>query len=274
MSKKFQKEYALNGIIKLRSLISKNQANNIIKKINLIFCNIMKDKNLIKGRINIFNNPKKINVLKFKHNSIFLNLKLKTIQKFPEIYQIGSSKKIFKYLKKLGIKEPVYSTDPLIMMHHESTNMALGGDYAPFHQDWRSVQGSLNCIVLWIPLIDIIPRMGSITYIPGSHKEGLLPTQKHPWFREISSKYTEKFKDTEQIISKGDGFMFSSFLVHKSKENNSKKIRVSLQFRYNDLSEENYIKRGYPCNYIHAIPNKRILRKDIPSKTDILKIYK
>ena len=89
----------------------------------------------------------------------------------------------------------------------------------------------------------------------------------------MNNKYLKKMKILSTKISKGQGFLFSSFLVHKSQINNSKNIRVSLQLRYNDLSDKNFIKRGYPHNYLYAVPKKKILRKDIPSYKDLEKIY-
>ena len=159
-------------------------------------------------------------------------------------------------------------------MHHNSTNISAKGDYAPLHQDWRSIQGSLNCIVIWIPIAELNDKMGNIEYYPSSHLQGLLPTLKHSWYRKVDFSLSKKIKIKKDRIKKGDAFFFSSFLIHKSAINKDNKIRVSLQFRYNDIEDKDYIRRGYPCNYIHSIPKKKLLKKDIPELEKIKRLYK
>lgn len=268
-----KKKYNKSGIIKIKSVISKKQANKITHKINEIFCNVMINKKLINQRIDIFKNTNILKRFRLKYPNIFLNLKLNSIQKLPEVYEIGYSRKILKIIKKLGLKNPVYSTDPILMMHHKDTNIKGGGDYAPLHQDWRSIQGSVNCIVLWMPLVEIDTKMGSISFVEGSHLLGLLPTKKHSWFRNINEKYLKNMKLSSIRINKGDCFFFSSFLVHKSFKNKSNKVRLSLQYRYNDLDDDHYLSRSYSTNYIHAKPKKNLNRKDVPSISRIKSTY-
>tara|TARA_B100000035_G_C20915374_1_gene515975 strand:+ start:119 stop:958 length:840 start_codon:yes stop_codon:yes gene_type:complete len=274
INKNFKNKYKSDGIVKIQKLIDKKILYELKKKINLVFNNLMIEKKIIKKSVDIFNTPNVLLKFKKKHLDLFLNVKLKAIQKFPEIYSLGNSQSIIKYLKLIGIKNPVYSTDPLIMMHHKTTNVSSSGDYAPLHQDWRSVQGSLNCAVLWIPIVEIEKKMGSIEYVPSSHILGLLPTKKHSWYRAVNSNYIKSYKLKTSKIKIGDAFLFSSLLAHKSGINKSNKIRVSLQFRYNDLEEKSYIERGYPCNYIHAAPKRRLLKKDVPSLQKVKNFFK
>ena len=39
------------------------------------------------------------------------------MQRCPSVMKIGYSNKIIKILKSLGLKKPIFSTDPLIMFH-------------------------------------------------------------------------------------------------------------------------------------------------------------
>ena len=116
--------------------------------------------------------------------------------------------------------------------------------------------------------------MNSIEYIEKSHLDGLVLTKRNKWFRSISNstKLNNKLKTTE--ISKGDAFLFSSFLIHKSGVNKSKKMRISLQFRYNDLKDDYFIKNAYPYPYEYAKPLHKIIVKKIPTITQIRKKFK
>jgi ectoine hydroxylase-related dioxygenase (phytanoyl-CoA dioxygenase family) len=194
-----------------------------------------------------------------------------TMQRCPIVLKIGQSDKVIKTLKRLNIYNPIFSTDPLIMLH---SDFVQEKNYAPFHQDWRSIQGSLNNIVIWVPLVDVKKNMNSIEYIESSHLNGLAPTIKDKWFRKIK-KIKTTTKDIKSInISKGDAFIFSSFLIHRSGINTSNFIRVSLQYRYNDLEDSYFINNGYPYPYEYAKPNDKLIIKKLPSKKQIRKKFK
>ena len=68
-------------------------------------------------------------------------------------------------------------------------------------------------------------------------------------------------------VKAGDALFFSSFLIHRSGDNVSDAIRWSCHFRYNDLSEKTYIKRGYPSPYQYR-PLPELVTPDFPKKED------
>ncbi|MFP3693776.1 hypothetical protein, partial [Burkholderia sp. SIMBA_048] len=63
-----------------------------------------------------------------------------------------------KLVKGLGIDFPVISTR--VSIHFMSDHLKIPNGYhkTPPHQDWRSIQGSLDCIVLWIPTTPVSAR--------------------------------------------------------------------------------------------------------------------
>ena len=259
--------YKKNGIIKIHSLITKKDCNNIIKFIKKIFIQYLETKN-IKFKNN--ENLEKILILtKKKFPKEYENIISKTIQRNPHALKIGLNKKVFSILKKFGLKEPVFSTEPLIMVHSDKINER---NYAPLHQDWRSIQGSLNNVVIWIPLVNIEKKMNSIEFVKKSHLQGLIKTKKDKWFRKIITDFNFKF-ETESI-KKGDAFFLSAFTLHKSGVNKSSKARISLQFRFNDIQDQYFIKNCYPSPYEYAKPNPKKLFKKNPSKHLLQEIFK
>ena len=127
-------------------------------------------------------------------------------------------------------------------------------------------QGSINSIVAWIPLIDINQDLGSIKIIPGTHKEGLLSSKKQENFGLVSG-----YKEADFIsfdMKQGDVILFNSFLVHKSGDNITDNIRWSCHLRYNDLSENSFIRRGYPHAYIYK-PISQYLTPNFDTKKEI-----
>lgn len=266
------KEYKINGVTTIKKLISEKLSKDIKKKINQIFSYQLIKEQIIKKEVDVIKNPRLFSLYKKKNTNSYNNTCLKIIQKIPEIYNFGTSQKMIKLVKSFGLKEPIFSTDPLIMINSKYSNSELGWQYAPLHQDWRSIQGSLNCLVVWIPLTSIDNLTGAIKYIKSSHLNGLQKTSEHKWFKEANydKSKIELLKCRPKI---NDAVFFSSFLLHKSEINKSKQVRISLQYRYNDLSEETFITRDYPCNYKHAEPKKKLITKNFPKKKHLEKIF-
>jgi hypothetical protein len=181
----------------------------------------------------------------------------KISQMIPELFSLASSKKMMSKLKSLGLKNPVLNTRPLLSFSCKNT--AKNTDYwkIPAHQDWPSMQGSLNSIVCWMPLVDVDMELGPLEVCPGSHLNGPLEhTEIGP--HDISgvpilqSNYPE-----ENFVSipmkKNDALFFSSFLVHRSGVNLCEnKIRLSMHIRFDDADEETFIQRKYPFHKIES----------------------
>ena len=133
------------------------------------------------------------------------------------------------------------------------------------------MQGSLNSIIVWVPLIDIRPELGPLEVIPKSHKLGLCAKELVDGFGICEDTKNEDFISVE--MNAGDALFFSSFLIHKSGENSSDLIRWSCHFRYNDIKDITFIERGFPTPYTYS-PNPNIITPDFPSQEQIEKIFK
>ena len=70
---------------------------------------------------------------------------------------------------RLGLRFPNVSTRPVLFFN--SRHLAEKEVYwkvSP-HQDWRSMQGSLDSVVVWLPLCDIDVALGALEVVPQSH---------------------------------------------------------------------------------------------------------
>jgi len=188
----------------------------------------------------------------------------------PIIYKTIGDDSIINLLKSIGLKCPTISYTPLVMFNAPHL---FGKKYnTPPHQDWRSMQGSLDSMVLWAPLQNITDGFGNIEFIPGSHREGLYNTKKNNWYREIDETKLKHRKFKSVPINKCDLLIFSSFLIHKTGINNKKKVRWSTQFRYNNAFEKTYIKRNYVSPYINK-PIQELFTKNFPNINKLNKIF-
>lgn len=163
------------------------------------------------------------------------------------LYQIASDNQLLNQIIELGLQYPNMCTRPVLFFNHPQLAKEEVYYKTPKHQDWPSMEASLNSLVVWVPLVDVNKENGSIIIYPGSHKQGVLPFNVTGGFAEVEYKG----KSIQPTMEIGDIAIFSTFLVHKSGDILDNSIRWSCHFRYTDMLENDFIKRGYPNPYIY-----------------------
>lgn len=171
----------------------------------------------------------------------------KQVQHLINLHRLSLRDDVINLLHEAGLKWPVVCTRPVLYFNHEALAKERVYHTVDAHQDWRSMQGSSNACVLWVPLTDCPKELGALQVLPGSHLGGLLTKEVVAGFGMVDLK--EGFIDVE--LNRGDALLFHSMLVHRSGENITTRPRWSAHFRYNDLDDEEFIKRGYVHPYIY-----------------------
>lgn len=255
----------INDFQKKGFLIIKNflDEKKVIKTRNLLIESL--NKVLLKKIIEFSNSEKKIFVLDQnltdKEKNILETFYLGIFQRNLELYKLMISDQIFSICSSLNIKDPFANSDPLAMMHTNSKK--LGGIFnstnSPWHQDWLSMQGSLNSIVIWLPLVDIDEKIGGISILEGSHKFGLIESEKDNWFANVNNgiQNLKKFNEIKPLVNAGDVVVFSSLLVHKTAEpifKNNEIVRLTLQYRVSDFNCKIIRSNNWHYNYHHCKP--------------------
>jgi phytanoyl-CoA hydroxylase len=194
----------------------------------------------------------------------------KQAQHLISLHRLSLHPRVEATLRDLGLGFPNISTRPVLFFN--SRHLAEREVYWKVfpHQDWRSMQGSLDAIVLWLPLSDIDVPLGALEIVPGSHTLGLVTTEVVDGFGRV-----EQFSDDDFVpmsCRQGDALFLSSFLVHRSGNNVTESIRWSCHFRYNNLDERTFIERGYPHPYLYK-PQEELITRDFPSGELIREIY-
>ena len=196
----------------------------------------------------------------------------KQVQHLISLHKLSLNDKIIHKLNLLGLKSPIISTRPVLYFNHPKLAKQKVFYKVDAHQDWRSMQGSLNALVVWIPLININKDLGSLEIIPKSHLRGLRTNHIDNGFGMVSLNEDESKEFLSVEVNVGDALIFSSFLIHQSGENISSQPRWSCHFRYNDLDENTSIERKFAHPYIYK-PLEELITKDFPLAEDLLKIY-
>jgi phytanoyl-CoA hydroxylase len=194
----------------------------------------------------------------------------KTCQHLISLHRLSLRETIVSQLAALGVETPSICTRPVL--YFNSRHLANSEVYykSPPHQDWRSMQGSLNAIVVWVPLADVSRELGALEIIPGSHLGGLQESREDAWYRHIEGLRDDQYESIE--MEAGDVLFFSAFLVHRSGDNVTDSIRWSCHFRYNDLEEPTFVSRKYPNPYTYA-PQQELVTQDFPSTQQLQKAF-
>jgi ectoine hydroxylase-related dioxygenase (phytanoyl-CoA dioxygenase family) len=183
-----------------------------------------------------------------EHEEVFKNCGKLIQTGEPMLYKLSINDLLIDTLKQLGLKHPNMCTRPVLYFNHPKLAKESVYYKSPQHQDWPSIESSLNSLVIWVPLVDVGLGNGSIILYPGSHNKGILPFKTNGGFAEV------EYNDENAIQPKlniGDVVIFSTLLVHESGEIFDDSIRWSASFRYTDMLEHNFIERGYPNPYIY-----------------------
>jgi phytanoyl-CoA hydroxylase len=192
----------------------------------------------------------------------------KQVQHLISLHRLSLSDIILCLLKEVGLKKPIISTRPVLYFNHPNLAKKKVFHQIDAHQDWRSMQGSLNSAVIWVPLIDINKSLGALRILPKSHKDGLRTELLEQGFGMVSLTESERQHLLDVEVTQGDLLIFSSFLIHQSGENVTEGPRWSCHFRYNDLMEESFICRAYAHPYLYK-PQEELITPNFPLKSDL-----
>ena len=133
------------------------------------------------------------------------------------------------------------------------------------------MQGSLDSVVVWLPLVDIDRALGALEVIPGSHRWGLLEADLVDGYGNLREPLDEA-QAVAAEVERGDALFFSTFLVHQSGVNSTDSLRWSCHFRYNNLRERTFVERGYPHPYIYR-PQEELITPDFPGRELLAELF-
>jgi len=267
--------YKKNGYLFLKDFLSEIEVKKILNDAKKVFYRQFLEKNYINNVS--FEKLKEVdfNTALFKLYNEDIECLVncgKQVQHLISLHSLSLQKKIIDLLKELGINEPNISTRPVLFFNHPKLAKEKVYYKVDAHQDWRSMQGSLNSIIIWLPLIDVSKELGALEILPGSHLDSLRTNKIVKGFGMVNLTEEEEEKMLSVEVEVGDILVFSSFLIHRSGENISDSPRWSCHFRYNDLEEETFIKRKYAHSYIYK-PIEELITDNFPTKEEVAKIY-
>lgn len=122
------------------------------------------------------------------------------------------------------------------------------------HQDFPNVQGTEEVYTAWIPLIDIPMNAGPLQVAAGTHVEGVYDFNIAAGAGGIEITDPLDGRWHASPFQQGDVLFFHSMTVHKGVPNRSDRLRMSMDVRYQLVSE--------PFNPDNANPDAQPLAWD------------
>lgn len=134
----------------------------------------------------------------------------------------------------------------------------------PWHQDYPYIQGSMDGVVVWVPLFPVDPsRGGGVELVAGSHRDGLCPVELvDPDNHNRNGAHTIRIADTARFdrmptvaaaVEPGDALVFHTLLVHRSVPMHAGTVRWTTQIRYANFSFPDAVQRGWPGGMIEGV---------------------
>jgi ectoine hydroxylase-related dioxygenase (phytanoyl-CoA dioxygenase family) len=119
----------------------------------------------------------------------------------------------------------------------------------------------MRMINVWSPLVPANHQNGCMQFVPGTHKLGVVPHEKHQYYLQIADEYLKpREKDAIDIeLNPGDIVLFHNLLFHRGLPNHTNSIRWSMDWRYQDANQDTLRKekghiarsRKHPESAIH-----------------------
>lgn len=126
-------------------------------------------------------------------------------------------------------------------------------DRIPSHQDLFYIKGERDTFTAWVPLGEYIPEQGGLLVAPGTHKQGLFPTQSNDEGRfgcKAVEDYVTGFSWYKAHYRPRDLLVMHSLTLHQAGINESDQFRLSVDCRFSSalrsINEDQLLPPYYP----------------------------
>lgn len=268
-----KKSYERQGFLLVRNLLDPDELDRIRREAKEIFRLQMKRRNLIDS-VDIAEEEFEARLYALFENDLQQVMWCgKQTQHLISLHRLSLKEEILGVLGDLGLAFPVINVRPTIFFNSPRLGKRDVDWKKPAHQDWRTTQGSLDSLVVWVPLIDIDERLGALEIVPESHRLGLLEYEESDGYHRLTQDSERGLRFVSVEVKKGDALFFSTLLVHRSGNNTSGSIRWSCHFRYSNLLDKSFIERGFPHSYLYR-PQDELISPGFPTAADVASLFR
>jgi ectoine hydroxylase-related dioxygenase (phytanoyl-CoA dioxygenase family) len=127
---------------------------------------------------------------------------------------------------------------PAVRFYHDQVLFKeAGGGHTPWHQDGYYIPLDTDRVLtMWIPLVDVTPEMGTMNYVPGSHREGGLldvPTSdaSEARYQQLIAERGWQVSSTGAMQA-GDVAIHNRWTLHNAGSNETSRTREAAVLLY------------------------------------------
>jgi ectoine hydroxylase-related dioxygenase (phytanoyl-CoA dioxygenase family) len=262
--------YKENGFCVVPQLLDPNEAKAVLDDIHeLFYLQLSRFKDV--GEKNNNNLYSDMQELLETDTNAYLGA-ARRASKLLSLHNYMTNAKLAAVTKDLGIELPSLATEQIV--HINSDKLVIPGGYYGFasHQDWTSMQGSIDSMVVWAPLVKITEENFPLQVIPGSHKLGLLEADIVSNLVEVKKELYNEDDYISAIVNPGDVAFMSSWTIHRTGIKDCKGLRIACSTRFENAAEKTFVERGYPSAYSRNI-ERELITPDFPSKDQVLNVF-
>lgn len=174
---------------------------------------------------------------------------LRLLAKLPSVRRLTASPSIESVVRNMGCAVPTIPESPVF--HVISEQLRIPNGYFGFepHQDWTSIQGALDVMVCWVPLVDVSATNFPLMLVPESHKKGMLPGEIEDNAYKVDQSCIQEDQFVSVVANAGDIVLMTGWTIHKTGVDGCAGFRLALSNRWEDASEPHFVERNYPCAY-------------------------
>ncbi|NUU03881.1 phytanoyl-CoA dioxygenase family protein [Herbaspirillum robiniae] len=197
---------------------------------------------------------------------------LRMCSKLYGVYQLMTAPRLRGAVEDLGVSTPLFQTTPVL--HLMARRLVIPGGYQGFdvHQDWTSVQGSLDTVTTWIPFMDVDANLYTMEVVPGSHLNGLLSGVQEPNIYRVDEKHYSEEQFVPVQVRKSGVCLMSNFTVHRSSRRGDERMRISVSGRYENASEPTFVEREYPFTQLKSL-HRGFITENFPAEGQVRKVF-
>ena len=199
------------------------------------------------------------------------------IAKLLSVQDLMCHENIRKVVRDLGVAFPSVPTSPVVNINSDQLRIPGGYYGVNPHQDWPSIQGSLDAVVVWTPLMDVPADRFPLQVIPQSHMRGLWEGNNSPHAREIPATSWKEEDFVSVTVNRGDAIFFTVFTVHRTGlEHHGKPcngLRIGCNFRYENTADPTFVERDFYCAYKRTVA-RELVSPDFPRTEQVAALFR
>ena len=160
--------YRKNGYLIFEKFFPENTIQKVLWDAKNVFLKIIHQKGIASRSLEDMSEAE-FNEALYKLFEVDLNSLIncgKQAQHIISLHRLSLDQKIEDLLITVGLKRPSISTRPVLYFNHSRLAQKKVFYKVDAHQDWRSMQGSLNSVVIWAPLVTIDKDLGALEVLP------------------------------------------------------------------------------------------------------------